>query len=193
MVSRFGWIKGPDIFAQTAAKVLSTRSGIYFVMVGGGPMLGEIQDLAAQLKLGDKCIFVPAQRDIRPLLSTFDIAVLSSRSEGFSNSLLEYMSSGRAIVATNVGGNSEALSDAGLLVPSEDPDALARAINTLIDNPEQRQALGKKARLRAQNLFDVQKAQVRVQEYVAALAGSSSREPNTATSQRENANSATGK
>jgi glycosyltransferase involved in cell wall biosynthesis len=65
-----------------------------------------------------------------------DIAVVSSREEGFSNALLEALEAGLPVVATDVGGNREALEDGrfGLLVPSRDASALAEGINTMIAN-----------------------------------------------------------
>jgi glycosyltransferase involved in cell wall biosynthesis len=66
------------------------------------------------------------------------VAVLSSRSEGLSNSVLEYMAAGRPVVATAVGGNPRLIEDGvtGLLVPPEDPAALAHAVARLLREPE---------------------------------------------------------
>jgi glycosyltransferase involved in cell wall biosynthesis len=170
VISRFGRIKGQDIFVRAAAKVLGSHPDTYFVMVGDGPTREDIEKLVQQLDIRDRCLFVPAQRDIRRFLSSFDIAVLPSRSEGFSNSLLEYMSAGLPIVATDVGGNKESLRDYGILVPSEEPDALAGAINSLIESPEMRGYLGSGAQMRAQGLFDIDTAQARIAEYIDDLA-----------------------
>jgi len=169
VVSRFARIKGLDIFVRAAKRVLDNSPETRFMMVGGGPSLPETRDLAAQLGIENKCKFVPEQRDIRPFLSAFDIAVLPSRSEGFSNSLLEYMCGGVAIVATDVGGNREALGEAGMLVPAEDEHALANAILKLIESPEERRVLGQRARTRVQERFDIERARLKVSEYVAHL------------------------
>jgi len=83
-----------------------------------------------------------------------DLFVLPSHEEGFSNALLEAMAAGLAVVATNVGGNAEALEDGrfGLLVPARDPAALARAIEMTIgsigETREQRREAGHLVRLK---------------------------------------------
>lgn len=169
VISRFGPIKGQDVFLNAAAKIVDDPQ-THFVMVGDGPTREAIRSLAQRLKIDNRCLFVPAQRDIRPYLAALDIAVLPSRSEGFSNSLLEYMSAGLAIVATDVGGNRESLGDTGILVPPEDPEALARAIAGLTSDNARRESLGIAARARACTFFDVSAAQARIAEYFESLA-----------------------
>ena len=73
-----------------------------------------------------------------------DIFVLPSRSEGFSNAIVEAMAASLPVVATNVGGNAEAVEDGvtGLLVPAEDPAALSAAITHLLSDPSQAKAMG---------------------------------------------------
>lgn len=94
--------------------------------------------------------FVDAVLDVPAFLSSIDLFVLPSRSEGMSNALIEAMAAGLPIVATDVGGNRETLGDgaAGLLVPPK-AGAIAEAIQRLIDHPEEAQVLGARARERA--------------------------------------------
>lgn len=75
-----------------------------------------------------------------------DVIVMSSISEGFPFALIEAMATGKAIVATNVGGMAEALGDTGLLVPSRSPSQLGKAIIKLLKNDRLREELGKKSR-----------------------------------------------
>jgi len=189
-VSRFGWIKGLDVFIRAAAIVLNKRPQTYFMVLGDGPLRAPIESLARKVNLQDKCIFLNAQRDIRPFLSASDIAVLTSRSEGFSNSLLEYMSAGLPIIATDVGGNPEALGDSGVLVPADKADALAVAILHLSEDAVRRQELGHRARCRAVELFDIAKAEIRIQEYVASLASCSTGRENSVLLHNQSASSA---
>jgi glycosyltransferase involved in cell wall biosynthesis len=84
-----------------------------------------------------------------------DVVVMSSISEGFPFALLEGMASGRAVVATDVGGIGEALGDAGLLVPPRQPKALGDAILRLLGDPALRQELGRRGRDRALRQYDV--------------------------------------
>jgi glycosyltransferase involved in cell wall biosynthesis len=96
-----------------------------------------------------------------------DIGVLSSLAEGFSNSLLEYMASGLPAVATEVGGNREALEGVGLLVPPNDTEALAEAILEL-RSATLRQTLGLAARQRVER-FSLARAEKRMKEIYAEL------------------------
>jgi glycosyltransferase involved in cell wall biosynthesis len=85
-----------------------------------------------------------------------DVVVMSSISEGFPFALIEAMASGKAIVATNVGGMAEALGDAGEMVPSRSPRQLGAAIIKLIKNSELREELGRKARQKAVSKYSIQ-------------------------------------
>jgi len=81
---------------------------------------------------------------LREHLSAADIFVLPSRSEGFSNAIVEAMAASLPVVATDVGGNAEAVRDgiSGFVVPSEDIPALAAAIIRLLSDPSKAQAMG---------------------------------------------------
>ncbi|MEK7826092.1 MAG: glycosyltransferase family 4 protein [Nitrospirota bacterium] len=102
----------------------------------------------------------------------FDIGVLCSLSEGFSNSVLEYMASGLPIVATRVGGATEQIRDGetGLLVPSGDSSALAAALVRLISDPQLRDALAGAARNHCQKHFSMDTMIKRMDEYYSRLA-----------------------
>lgn len=84
-----------------------------------------------------------------------DLTVLSSVSEAFPFTVLESMACGRPVVATDVGGVGEAIGYAGLTVPPRSPTDLARAIQTLLDDPERRQSLGIESRRRAMRHFQI--------------------------------------
>ena len=84
-----------------------------------------------------------------------DVVVLSSVSEGFPFALLEGMASGKAIVATDVGGVAEALGDTGLLVPPRQPRRLGDAVVRALKDPELRRDLGARARARATSLYGI--------------------------------------
>jgi len=86
--------------------------------------------------------------DVSPYLAAADVFVLPSESEGISNALLEAMSAGLAVVASDVGGNREVVSEPslGVLVPASSPEALVAALSALQQNPGRRAALGRAAR-----------------------------------------------
>ncbi|MHB1937655.1 MAG: glycosyltransferase [Acidobacteriaceae bacterium] len=114
-----------------------------------GPLYALVVERIRQYRMEDRFHLVGQQRNVLPYLAAMDIGMLSSLAEGFSNSLLEYMASGLASVATEVGGNREALEGAGILVPPDNPEALAEAILQL-RSTALRQQLGQVARQRVE-------------------------------------------
>jgi glycosyltransferase involved in cell wall biosynthesis len=126
-------IKGVESFVEAAAQVRRISSKLRFVLVGDGDMRPKLERLILKHHLEDAFVLAGATKDVRPYLGAMDIAVLCSSAEGFSNSLLEYMLAGLPIVATDVGGNREALNGAGILVPPGNPEQLATAIESLLD------------------------------------------------------------
>src|SRR5262249_49503914 len=100
--------------------------------------------LATELGLRESCLFIGRCASVPDLLAASDICVLSSQAEGFSNSILEYMAAGRAVVATNVGGASEAIveGETGHLVNAGDDSAMAERLVSLLRDPEKRRTMG---------------------------------------------------
>jgi glycosyltransferase involved in cell wall biosynthesis len=114
---------------------------------------GQCQSLVAEKQLENNVTFAGITKEPWRVYSEADIVVLPSISEGFPYVVVEAMMCGAAIVATDVGGVREALGCAGLLTPSRNPAALARAILFLLHNPSERQRLGAMAMARALELF----------------------------------------
>lgn len=102
-----------------------------------------------QLGLSDAVTFAGPVTESHEAFARGDVVVSSSKSEGFPLTLLEAMASGKAIVATNVGGVKELLQDAGRIVPAQSSAALATALIDVLQHPEERFKLGFKARERA--------------------------------------------
>ena len=122
------------------------------MIVGDGPERGALETRIAQLGLGDRVHLLGFRTDIPELLAGCDLFVLPSLFEGLPLSILEAMAAGKAVVATAIGGNDEAVVDGvtGLLVPPADPEALADALRTLLREPERRRRLGEAGRRRAE-------------------------------------------
>ena len=123
-----------------------------------------LQALVADLGLKEAVTFLDERQDVHDLLSCANIGVFSSHQEGFSNSLLEKMSAGLPIIATDVGGNPEAIinKESGIIVPAENPQALGKAILQLANNPGLQQKLGENARIRVKEKFSLDRC---VEEY----------------------------
>jgi glycosyltransferase involved in cell wall biosynthesis len=113
------------------------------VIVGSGDQLPGLERLANELGIVARCHFEPATAAIPGWLSTMDIFVLPSRSEAFSNSLMEAMACGCCAIASDVGGNPELIrhNETGLLFPVADSDALAAMLRTVIAEPATRSRL----------------------------------------------------
>ena len=108
--------------------------------------LGRCQELAGELGLGDAVTFEGRIEDSRKAYAAGQVVVLSSISEGFPYTLIEAMACGRPCVATDVGGVTEALGGAGLVVPPRRPDDMAQACLTLLKEVDLRRRLGSEAR-----------------------------------------------
>lgn len=140
-------VKGHDLFIKAAASVVAEFPQVSFNIAGGvleSDYFAELQTLIADLNLSNHFHFVGGVANLREYLSTADIFVLPSRSEGFSNAIVEAMAASLPVVATNVGGNAEAVTDgvSGLIVPPEDPAALAAAITRLLSDPGEAREMG---------------------------------------------------
>jgi glycosyltransferase involved in cell wall biosynthesis len=159
--------KGVDDFLRAAASVVKILPG-KILLVGDGPLRGELERLAAELAIAERTIFAGAQTDVRPWLAAMDIAVMSSHAEGFSNSILEYMACGLPSIVSRVGGNAEAVSDCGIVTPAGDVPALSGAILQLARSQELRERLGACARNRAL-LFSLPSTQAALIDYYRKL------------------------
>lgn len=120
----------------------------YLVLAGGGPLRADIESLAKASGLSGRVRFLGEVNDVRPVLAASNATVLSSHTEAFSMAMLESMSMGVPMVATDIGGLKEAIipEQTGLLVPVGDPAALAVAMQRLVDAPQLASSLGAEAR-----------------------------------------------
>ncbi|MGI6308609.1 MAG: glycosyltransferase family 4 protein [Dethiobacteria bacterium] len=139
--------KGLDIFIRAAARVAPQHPTAHFFIVGKGPERAELENLRDLLGLQGRLFFLGEISQMPAFLSSLDLFVLASRSEGLSISLLEAGSLGLPMIASAVGGIPEIIQHGrtGLLFPVEDTAALAENISWLIGEPQRRQKLGLEA------------------------------------------------
>jgi len=118
----------------------------------------QLRQQAGALGIGANMLWLGECADPQTMLVAADLGVLPSHQEGFSNSLLEKMAHGLPVIATRVGGNSDAVADgeSGCLVPAADAEALGTAIATLYEDIELRARMGKAARARVERLFTLE-------------------------------------
>jgi glycosyltransferase involved in cell wall biosynthesis len=150
MVASMKAFKGHDTLLAAMRQLLQRGVHLQVTLAGDGPDRGSIEALAADLVAAGVVRFVGAVVHDRlgEYLSRAAVAVLPSRSESMPLTIFEYLAYGKAIVATPVGGVPEILIDGenALLVPVNDPGALADAIERLLGSPELRARLGAAAR-----------------------------------------------
>nr|MBI3613025.1 glycosyltransferase [Nitrospirota bacterium] len=148
VVANLRLVKGLENLIRVVPSVCQVREKTHFVIVGEGPLEDGLRRQAAALGVTEKITFAKGCMEARPYLQAFDIGVLCSLSEGFSNSILEYMAVGLPVVATCVGGNKEQVNDGvtGLLVPPGDSRALAGALVTLLKEDKLRETMAENAR-----------------------------------------------
>jgi glycosyltransferase involved in cell wall biosynthesis len=140
------------------------------VLLAGVEEDAELGSLARSLPPQSRARCLGFRRDVPEILALSDIFVLPSEIEGFSLALLEAMARGLPCIATDAGGNREALAEgAGVLVPPRDPEALAIALARIFDAPEASRELGRRARGRVHSEFDVARTVRETRELYASL------------------------
>ena len=127
-------VKAIDVFIKAAKIVTERLPQARFIVVGQGTERGALEALCSDLELQPFMRFLGARFDVPGILSCIDIGVLSSNSESFSNSVVEYMTAGLAVVCTDVGGAREAVEDGvnGYVIKPGDSGEMADRLNTII-------------------------------------------------------------
>jgi glycosyltransferase involved in cell wall biosynthesis len=145
--------KGVDVLLEAFARVVRELPGARLQIVGEGPRRAELEAQARRLGLGPSLVFRGTfpRRELPALLDAARLLVLPSRSEGLPRVIVEAMARARPVVATRVGGIPELVEHGvtGLLVPPEDPDALADALVRLLADRDLAARMGAEARRRA--------------------------------------------
>jgi GalNAc-alpha-(1->4)-GalNAc-alpha-(1->3)-diNAcBac-PP-undecaprenol alpha-1,4-N-acetyl-D-galactosaminyltransferase len=147
-VGRLAHQKGVDILLRAFSILANDFPQWTLAIIGDGPEGANLAALAEYLHLQQSVSFLGLVRDPTKYMLTASLFVMSSRHEGFPNALLEAMSCGTPVISTNCpSGPSEIIRDGidGILVPTDDVEALAKAMRSLMADPELRQRLGKAA------------------------------------------------
>jgi glycosyltransferase involved in cell wall biosynthesis len=154
--------KGQETFVEAAALLKKEFPHAGFLIIGA-PFPGneshelEIRKLIHQRELDDYVFLTGEMTGTRSVFSALDVVVMGSGTpEPFGGVVIEAMAYGRPVVGTNIGGTAEQVVDGrtGLLVPPNDPGAMARAIAVLLRDPERCRAIGRAARERFLEAFE---------------------------------------
>ncbi|MBD3295858.1 MAG: glycosyltransferase [Candidatus Omnitrophica bacterium] len=131
----------------------------------------RLRKKAGRYGVSDRIFFLGRYSDMPAFFSSLDLFVLPSAREGFSRVLLEAMSCGLPVIATDVPGNNEAVQDGltGILVPPDDPDSLALAVRDMLADKKKMLRMGEAAREDAKKRFSIQKHTRQVRELYEEL------------------------
>lgn len=149
VVANFRWYKGHDVLADALARVTSPFT---VSLIGEGEHLEPTRQRLAELGVSGRVRFVDHPADVATELQRAQFAIHPSRTEGLSNAILEELSAGLPVVATDVGGTSMLVESGvnGLLVPSGDAQMLADAIKLMVDGQDERVRMATAARKKAE-------------------------------------------
>lgn len=140
--------KAHEVLLHAAARLAPRYPYLQFQIVGDGPRLAELRALCSTLGLDSRVAFLGHREDVPALLGQADAFVLPSRSEAFPNGAIEAMAAGLPVIASATGGLLDLIESGrtGVLVPPDDPEALAGALEALVISPARAAALGSSAR-----------------------------------------------
>lgn len=143
-IGRLVYEKGHEFLIKAMSKVVDLNMNVKVYICGSGPLYNDLNRQIKDLNLEENVKLIGYTENLTKLLASADIFVLPSRWEGLPIALLEAMMAGLPIIATRVSGVEEVVNDQihGLLVPTEDTDALAQAILQLAESQEQRIKMG---------------------------------------------------
>jgi len=165
--------KGFDLLILALNMLAEEGVAFRAAIAGRGPELPLLKKMAKDAGVSDRVVLLGHVEDIPSFLAALDVFVFPSRMEGRSNALAEAMASRAPIVVTDIPGNDELIvhEKTGLLVPPEDPRALARAIKRIIIDKELAQRLATAARSWAEQNLDSAKILDEIEAYLKELAG----------------------
>ena len=159
LLARISIQKGQDLLVKAALKIVQHIPNACFLLVGGKSDNIDIEKMIDSAGLHDYFIITGEVNNAIRYAKLFDIAVLTSRWEGFGLVLPEYMLAERAIVSFDVDAVREIIDDGinGILVKPEDTDALAEAIVYLYNNRDKMQTMGLSGKKKAMSNFDIKR------------------------------------
>lgn len=138
--------KGHHHLLEAAALLLARGAPVHFAFAGDGPQMDNLRRQAASLGIDQSVSFLGLRRDVPAVLAALDIFVLPTRQEALGTSFIEAQGMAVPVVGSRVGGVPETMieNETGLLVPAENPPALAAALATLVGDPQRRRLMGQR-------------------------------------------------
>ncbi|MBD3379911.1 MAG: glycosyltransferase [Candidatus Omnitrophica bacterium] len=159
-LGRLSPVKGYRFLIKAMEILCSKGTDLRLLMIGDGPEKATLERMVSGAGLDGKVVITPGGKPLAKYFGLMDVFCMPSVHEGLGLSLMEAMASGRACIASNIGGLAELVIDGfdGSLVPAGDPEALAEAIEALVEDPEERFRYGWNARAKAMREFSIEKS-----------------------------------
>ena len=156
-VGRLAHVKDYKTLLEAFRLAINDKKDVKLVFVGDGEEKESLEGYSRTLGISDNTIFMGFRQDVADIVSSFDIFLLSSLTEGISVALLEAMSLSVPAIVTDVGGNPEVVvdSETGILVPPKDPQKMAEAIRRILKNPDMAKKMGQAGRKRVEEKFSL--------------------------------------
>ena len=172
-VGRLEPVKDQETLLAALAMLKTHGAAFKAIVVGDGSLRETLRQRAVDLGLEGVVHFTGARHDVEQVLAALDLFVMPSRSEGLSNTIIEAMAAGLPVVATDVGGTDELITDdvTGRLVPAASPVLLADAVAALLQHPVERARLGMAAQRRAVREFGLDKMVRQYEDLYVGVAG----------------------
>lgn len=157
MVGVIRGVKRHEVALRAFATVLAARSDAWLVLAGEGPMRSDTEQLARELGIAARVLFLGHREDVADLLAAADVLLLTSRSEGVPQAVTQALGSGVPVVSTRVGGVTQLVLDGetGLLAEAEDAGTLASHLLRLASDPTLLARLGEQGRSHARARFSL--------------------------------------
>ncbi|PAV27039.1 glycosyltransferase [Tamilnaduibacter salinus] len=157
-VSRLDPVKNQRMMLEAFQQFHQQHPDSWLLLVGDGPDRSRLEAYARELAVSDQVVFTGFQSRPSTYLQAMDVFLLSSHTEGTSMTLLEAMSLGIPPVVTDVGGNPEIVTHRqdGMLVPTEDPERMAQALEDIVSDPAFQQSLSATAKQTFNHRFSVE-------------------------------------
>jgi glycosyltransferase involved in cell wall biosynthesis len=158
-IARLAPQKAPEVFVRACARVAAEAPRARFVLVGEGPLVRLVTDEIAASGLDGRLLHLRGVHGAATLLPQLDVFVLASRYEGAPYAPLEAMRAHTPVVLTDVTGSRDTVEHgrSGLVVPPDDPVAVAEAVTRLLADPALRRRLAEGGRARLSSRFDVRR------------------------------------
>jgi len=176
LLGRITYVKGQDTFIKAAALILEKYSHVHFYIIGDDKdpasqdYIELIKSLVTDLNIKNSITFTGYLPQSWKFLPELDISVVPSRKEPFGRVTIESMACAKPVIATNVGGAMDIVTpETGILIPPDNPSALANSIIKFLESPKLRSRMGKAGRKRVEEYFTISKMLHNIQNIYYSL------------------------